>query len=256
MQGRYLHDFATVKRYGGSGLEKLVYFKTPVSQEGEYHPPREGSDDAAKLDNNITRARTAVREIALCNEWQMFGTFTLSPERYNRYDLGKFRSDFSQFLRDQRKKWGARVQYLIIPEQHKDGAWHAHGLLSGLSVPMLRQFSAVEEIPEKMREKIQCGEQLFDWPDYRRKFGWVSFSAIRDPEKCASYVTKYISKDMGARSRELGAHLYYASQGLKRAETVYKGGVYLPEVQFDFENEYVKVITNRNPEYQKIVFLD
>lgn len=256
MQGRFRHDFVTVKRYGVSGLEKLVYFKTLVRQDGEYVPPRKRSEVSEKLDTNIIRARTAVREIALCNEWQLFGTFTLSPEKYDRFNLASFRSDFSQFFRDQRKKWGGAVRYLLIPEQHKDGAWHMHGLLSGLPVSALRQFSAEDEIPEKMREKIRHGEQLFDWADYRRKFGWVSFSRIRDAEACASYVTKYISKDMGARSQELGAHLYYASQGLKRAETIYKGGAYIPEVHFDFENDYVKIITNRNPEYGKIAFTD
>ena len=80
MQGKYRQDYAVVKRYGVSGLEKLVYFKTPVRQK-DAGPVKRGEGGGEKLDNNIARARAVVKELALCNEWELFGSFTLSPEK-------------------------------------------------------------------------------------------------------------------------------------------------------------------------------
>lgn len=256
MQAAFRQDFAKVFRYGDSGLEKLVYFKSPVRADGCPAASKRGSPDGGKSENNIIRARTAVRELILCNEWQLFGTFTLDASKYDRHNLPRWRSDFSQFLRDQRKKWHMDVKFLLIPEHHKNGAWHMHGVFGGLSVPAIRPFSADERLPADMLAKIRSGEVLSDWPDYRRKFGFVSFSGIRDRARCAGYVTKYVSKDLGGRGAELGAHLYYASQGLARASVIYVGGVHIPKVQFDFENEWVKIIWSTNPQYREIVFTD
>lgn len=254
MQSKYRQDFAVLKNYGASGLQKLVYFKVPVRQESSGKKAAAVSSDAEKLENNIIRARTTVQELALCNEWQLFGTFTLDKEKYDRRDLSSFRADFGQFLRDCRKKWGGDWKYLLIPEKHKDGAWHMHGLFGGVPSSALRAFTLDENIPERMKTQIRTGTALFDFPAYRRKFGWVSLSLIRDKVACSRYITKYISKDLAARKDELHAHLFYASQGLARAEVVYKGNVLLKEC--DFENDFVKILWSNGENFRDVVYLD
>ena len=53
---------------------------------------------------------------------------------------------------------------------------------------------------------------------------------------------KYITKDLQRSVSKLGAHLYYVSLGLKRAEVVAKGD-YNGNLVFDYENDYCKVNT-------------
>jgi hypothetical protein len=52
---------------------------------------------------------------------------------------------------------------------------------------------------------------------------------------------KYITKDLSRSVSELGAHMYYASQGLERAKEVKRGILTKAPEKWDFENEYVKI---------------
>jgi len=187
-----------------------------------------------KLENNIARAKSRIYEIAMCNEWSHFITGTLDATKYNRYDLPAFRKDLSDFMRNQRI-WSKapNLKYLIIPEQHKDGAWHFHGLFSGLNPSMLSDFGP--EVPYKVRSQYR------NYRAYSRKFGFCSVGEIKNKEAVAAYITKYISKDMAKTNIGLGNHLYYCSKGLNRAEKIKEGRLLTSPKSWDFENEYVKV---------------
>lgn len=111
---------------------------------------------------------------------------------------------------------------------HKDGAWHMHGFLNGI------------------RDKdIYINDNGYlSWLPYEKKFGYISMSPIKDIDRAASYMLKYISKDIGKGVTDLGAHLYYASQGLKRAELLYRGHAQL-HCKWDWEHPdgYCKIKT-------------
>lgn len=171
-----------------------------------------------KLDNSFSRARSAVKQYGLCNPWQYFVTLTLDKTKYNRNDLGKFKSDLSQFVRDMRKKYkqegSERLSYLFVPENHKDGAWHMHGLIYGLPAAATSPF-----IRGKHPKKLIDGGYL-NWTDYEKKFGFVSLGVIRDQTATVLYATKYINKSIEALSELKGEHLYMVSRPLKKAEKI------------------------------------
>lgn len=185
-----------------------------------YHPKKPDSDE--KLRSNIRRAARKIEGYALCNSWTWFGTFTLSPAYRDRSDLDGFRGDFMQFIRDSRKKYGD-IEALLVPELHKsrDG-WHMHGLLQGIPVDALRKFTLGEKLPRYIRQKIKAGEPVYDWPSYRKSFGWVDIEPVRERDAAARYITKYITKagDSTAKAIELGKHLYFPTRGLKKPDLV------------------------------------
>lgn len=199
--------------YGGKGIYKVIRFKStlpricPVSQKA-----KKGNDH--KLDPAISRARNVVLQLALCNEWDYFCTFTISKDKYDRNNLIKWRDSFTQWLRDQRKK-GLEVDYVLVPEQHKDGSWHAHGLFRGnMKLVSFRDLRAQGvRVPDKL-----VNWDYYNWPAYQKKFGFCSFGLVRSSVGVAFYVTKYLTKDLGDLSSKVGLHLYYCSRGLKRAE--------------------------------------
>ena len=157
---------------------------------------------------NLYRARETVRELALCNEWDWFFTATFSKDKVrDRYDLGGLHSRLAQWLRDMRKSHGWNVKWLIVPERHKDGAIHFHGLLQG-SIP-LRDFTSAEDRNGKKRHSgySTSSEML-------AKFGFNSFGRVRSQEGVANYITKYITKSFDADNG--GRHRYFASLGLLR----------------------------------------
>lgn len=163
-----------------------------------------------------------IEAYALCNPWTWFGTFTLSPAYRDRSDLDGFRSDFMQYIRDCRKSYGD-IEALLVPELHKkkDG-WHMHGLLQGLPVEALRPFALTEKLPQYLREKIKAGATIYDWPGYRKAFGWVDIEPIRSRDAAARYITKYLTKagDETAQAIDLGKHLYYVTRGLQKPELI------------------------------------
>lgn len=200
----------TIHEYTQS-MFKVVCFKGNRDPDAVFLRDRENQQhNDNKLDSNFSRARSMVLQYALCNPWDYFFTGTLDRTKYNRYNLDCFASALTQFVRDKRKKYDAKFQYLFVPEQHQDGAWHMHGLIYGLPANALQRFS-----PPAPKDLIDGG--FLNWPDYQAKFGFCSLAPIRDPVATAYYITKYVSKDLARRSGDLGKHLYFHSRPLKKA---------------------------------------
>lgn len=92
-----------IYRFKGS-IYKLVKFKRTAPYVYHGQTKSKESKNEVKFDSSISRTKRLVLEKALCNDWEYFCTFTLSKEKYDRYKLDKFQKDFTQWIRDQRKK--------------------------------------------------------------------------------------------------------------------------------------------------------
>lgn len=180
-----------------------------------------------RLPNNISRAKNKIFEYCICNDFEYFVTLTIDENKYDRFNLNKYYKDFSQFIRHYRRDFNLDIQYLFVPEQHKDGAWHMHGVIKG--------------IPEN--HFIINSNGFLDWHAYKNRFGFISLDKIQNNEACSIYMTKYITKDFYKNTKiNKFNKLYYCSRGLKTSETVFRGSInseLLPEP--NFENKFVKI---------------
>ena len=200
-----------------------------------------GSVNDEKLYVSILRAKARIFELAYCNPWQYFFTGTLDKRKYDREDLPTFHKSFTQFIRDQRKKYDCDIQFLLIPELHSDGrAWHIHGFINGLPSSALHQFTLSDKCSTVLKAKIKVGESIFEWVDYRKKFGFCDLELIRNHEAVSKYVTKYINKNLFSSVKDLNAHLYYHSRGLKFSDKVAVGSLGYT-INYDFWNEFCAV---------------
>lgn len=202
-----------------------------------------GTVNDEKLENNLQRTKRMIYELAFCNPWQWFFTATLDPSKYDRCNLEKFHKDITQWIRDQNKKHSLNIKFLLIPELHSDGcSWHMHGFLMGLPMECLKPFKIGSKMGFAIAEKVKQGQEVFDWPDYSKKFGFCDLEPIRNQEAVSKYITKYISKELANSVTELNAHQYYCSRGLARAEVIKKGSM-LADIKPDFVGEYCTVTT-------------
>jgi len=204
-----------------------------------YQMPAPSDEPGSKFESSLSRAKSQVHQYAICNEWDWFCTFTLDKTKKDRFDLKAFNRDLSLFLRHYRRKCPG-LQFLLIPEHHDDGAWHMHGLISGLSKEFLAPFVGNTPTMRKLRRK-----GYLNWPDYQERFGFCSFGRIRSHGAVSAYITKYLNKSLSARIYEVGSHLYYASRGLKRAERVMFGWAFVPDVFkkcFTFHSDFVSSV--------------
>lgn len=199
---------------------KVVKFRSVAPRLGIVHDRDKHYDH--KLDASLSRAKRVVLELALCNEWMFFCTFTINKSKFDRTDLDAWYKSFNQFIRDTRKKSGLDIRYVLVPEKHADGSWHMHGMFSDIS-PLLSSFADLLAAGANVPLHLATSG-YFNWLDYQRKFGFCSFGLIRNSVACAFYVTKYVSKSLSESVSQVGRHLYYASQGLNRAQ--FHGDVY------------------------------
>ena len=218
----YDYNVAYLKKYGDR--YKVQVLKC-VRKKGvsNVNNSAKGTVNTKKLDCNIRRTKNTIKELVLCNDWEHFITLTLDPKKYNRYDLPKFNKDLSQYIRNLRRKYKTDIKYLLIPEQHKDGAWHMHGFLMGLPEAELELFNKEQKLPYYILNKLKKGEEIYNWVGYQKRFGNCDIEPIRDKGRVSSYVTKYVTKDLENSVQELNAKMYYCSRGLNRAETIKKG---------------------------------
>lgn len=153
-----------------------------------------------KLEQSISRSKRRILELAICNQWDWFVTLTISPE-YDRSDLNAWRSRFRDFVKYQRKL-GRYIRYLLIPERHRDGAWHLHGFLAGdLELVSFRELlRSGRDVPHRL---VVSG--FYDWPAYSGRFGFCSLAPVRNQMSASLYIVKYVTKDMIRSVSELGA---------------------------------------------------
>jgi len=211
--GLYDYDITTIKKLGHITRVSNLKAVRCSGLECEIHRSKKNTINDSKLENNISRAKTKVKELVLCNEWNYFCTFTISKEKYNRYDFKTYYEKFSKFIGNYNRSClpDEKVKYIFVPEMHKDGAWHIHGFIKGI----------------RKKDIYINGHGYLGWTQYEEKFGFISFSDIRDIDKSANYILKYITKDTTKNISALGMHIYYASKGLETAEIIYKGKILL-----------------------------
>lgn len=199
----------SVKQFGSK--YKVIWSKA-VRKKG-FQPFDDSADDkendipqvnTEKLSNNISRAKSLIFEYAFCNSWDYFITLTISPDKFDRYSLNSYVKALGKFINNYNTNYHSKIFYLLIPEQHKDGAWHMHGLISGI-------------LPKHL---VVNKNGYLDFSLYSKKFGYCSLSPLKSHEAVSKYITKYVTKDLS--SMALGQRLYYCSKGLKKSELLYR----------------------------------
>lgn len=167
---------------------KVVVYKEPkafIKSDNAKRRREEVGDNYEPQVSSLNRTKTLVKDLVLCNDFELFATFTFNPAKVNSYDLSKCWLSMSSWLHNQRNKSrekGIEFKYLIIPEQHKSGRWHFHALLSGYTSTLkpTKAFSPTLRL-------------IYNITSFRS--GFTTAVMIDDKQAVSSYVTKYITKD-------------------------------------------------------------
>lgn len=146
---------------------------------------------AESLRCSISRTKKRIKSIALSGQFNWFCTYTFSPDIVDRYDYYSVSKLFGKYLAFLRRKF-PNLQYLVVPEKHKDGAFHFHGLFSNLDTQFAGYF-------------VKSGET---YHDVLYKYGFTQCSKVRDPIRVANYISKYITKELVISSKHNRRYWY------------------------------------------------
>lgn len=143
-------------------------------------PSAQGDSDAVR--RAARRACKQLFELAVCNEFQWFVTLTLDRKEVDRKDYKAVINKMNRWLDNLVRRHG--FAYIIVPELHKDGALHFHGLVKEDG---LRLASS--------GHRDKSGREIFNVLNWR--YGFTT--AVRltgDYGNVCRYITKYIRKGM------------------------------------------------------------
>lgn len=203
---------ARVQHFPLCGLKKVTVCSRTIFKEkgweladGSDQIPskQEMEEDHAVADerdrsDNERRARQYVLHMAMLNTFSHFITWTLNRKKIDRYDSSEVSKKLKVFLKNAVARYG--LKYIILPEFHKDGAIHMHGLISG-SMKM-----------EDSHHHLLDGRMIYNMPQW--KYGWTTAIETQgDMKQIARYITKYITKSGG---RIFGNYYYAGGEGLIR----------------------------------------
>lgn len=152
--------------------------------------------------NSYSRTVQKIYDCARQCEWKYFITLTFAPDVVDRYDFSACMKKACKWFNNQRVRRAPDLQYLIVPEQHKDGAWHVHGLIA--------QCDGVSLFDSG--HKTSDGRSIFNLGDWG--YGYDYIVEVLDTKKISGYITKYITKELCAVTE--GKRRYYSSRNIPK----------------------------------------
>lgn len=161
-----------------------------------------GGDDGRAM----RRARKNLRLLSLCNRFDTFLTLTLNPDEIDRHDIKAVTKRLNVWLDNRVRRKGLR--YVLVPELHKDGAIHFHGLVNG---------EALKLKPSGHYDK--AGREIFNVTDWKLGFT-TAVKLDENYERAVNYVGKYITKQTGEGKGPIGGRWYYHGGDLAQPKAV------------------------------------
>lgn len=167
-----------------------------------------GNDNGTvRFRNNVSRSVNEIYDLARSNHFDWFITLTLSRKMVkDRYDYEACIRAIMLFT-DRLRKLGCK--WLIVPEQHEDGAYHFHGLVQG-DLPL------TDSGKTWYCKAADAVVPIMNLANY--EFGWTTATRIQFPDRTASYIAKYITKQVAVPR---GKKSYWASRSLARPSVDY-----------------------------------
>lgn len=253
-----LHNTKT-KQYL-DGFERYTFCSRPIFKEDRWEEiGREEAfrskpkDNMEQRDDNCKRAIERLFDIAYLNRFDSMITFTVDQDKLDRYDPKVISDKLKVWLRN--RVFRNDLRYLIVPELHKDGAVHMHGLIAG-DIKYVDSGTVLVpgyDKPIKRETAIARGYDLssddvhdvFNVPAWN--YGWsTAVMCYGDVANAAKYMCKYVTKDL----KKIFGHYYYAGGNIVRDPPIELGDRrfadipgtchYIPEGKISFKYGMLK----------------
>ena len=199
----------------GEFVQYRVYDR-PISKNEEQKEIKEQNEEVEKNDKadtkdykktgqadnkrseqvSINRSIQTIYKYAQANRWEYFVTLTFKRDvDVNVYDYSDCVKKLTKWLNNQRRKC-PDLKYLFVPEMHKDGAFHFHGLIAnadGLTYSDSGRVAIGNKAYKRTKEN-QHFPTIYNLDNW--KYGFSTATAVVSSCKSASYICKYITKDL------------------------------------------------------------
>lgn len=178
-------------------------------EQKELQEPENDEKNDITAKRSLNRAIQEVYDLGMSNKFDWFLTLTFNPESVDRYDYDACQKKLKTWIDEVRRRIN-NLKYIIVPEQHKDKAWHFHAVMSGDNIAELMTDS----------KRWSGSTKIYNIENY--KLGWTTATKIIDRTKAVTYLTKYLTKNFQDIAIALaGRKKYWCSRHLQRPEIIY-----------------------------------
>lgn len=186
--------------------------------------------------DTMHRTKTNIYDIAKSNEWEYFITITFDSRKVDRYNYDLIASKMKKLLNNIKQRKASDLKYLLVPELHKDGAIHFHGLLS--------QIGSLNAV--KTNKKDKQGNDIYNFKDFN--LGFTTATKVKNTKAVSNYIAKYITLELITNTKH--KHKFWCSKELER-----------PKIKLDLVetkkittiNDNLKELCDYSNEYTKTV---
>ncbi len=214
-----LKRFNTVIKTYADGSQKIK--SSSYSCFKGHSGKREGSSKSSEEDlkrlkyKNLYNTKSNLIDLVYHNSmikpWEYFVTLTFDPKEVDSLDYHKVSEALAKWTNNM-KHQNPNMSYILVPELHKSGRIHWHGVFR--SVPNWNLAAARSSKTNRLIYKN--GVQIFNLTNY--KYGHTTVSKIKNQEAVSIYCSKYMTKDMIDLAYK---KRYWSSRNLERPTKEY-----------------------------------
>jgi len=163
------------------------------------------SDLEMSKKRSISRTKQKMHDIVNSNEWEYFVTVTFDGKKVSRYDYNAVVKKYSKLLNHIKERKAPGLEYIFVPEKHKDDAFHFHGLIRGTA--------GLTFIKTKFRDRTN--RIIYNIQDFN--LGFTEVTKVSNTAKVSTYMIKYITADIDS-TLDPNRKRYWASKEIDRTE--------------------------------------
>lgn len=151
---------------------------------------------------SMNRTKNVIYQIARANKWEWFVTLTFNPDKVDSTDYDAVTRSLSGWMEKLRRRLCADFAYVLVPELHKSGRYHFHGLFKNCDGMEFNDSG----------HRTSGGNVIYNMADYDH--GFSTATRVTDSTKACGYFTKYITKDLCCLTK--GRKRYWCSRNVAR----------------------------------------
>ena len=220
-------------------------------------PPKEKTKKLEKAyhERSEKRAKDSIFDLIYQNDFTHFYTITFDQTKIDRMNPKEISRKIQDFLHNAVKRKG--LKYVLVAERHKKGGIHLHFLGNNVFTlvdsgtrllygkykkPVKLETIKKRKIPPERIKKIVYNVKELD-------YGFTTaIETDGDPYYLASYVTKYVTKDM----KKIFGKYYWHSRNLVQTPEVEFTQTYFHDVVAQEHESPVGIVFKYKSEFTKV----
>ena len=166
-----------------------------IYRENQHNGRMSEEELEEKTKKYLKKVKTNIIDLAYNNKdfFDYFITLTFDSNNKKFFPNGYDHEVAIELLKkwiDNQKHQNKNMTYILVPEFHKSGNLHFHGLVGNVDTWVLIQAKN----PNTGKEIIKNGSRIYNLSNYN--LGFTTISKIKNSEAVTNYISKYATKEL------------------------------------------------------------